>query len=70
VLVEVDYRGHPYAYVPAIRLELEPTNRLALRLSVATLPHARNVHLLMIAKRDFDATRPNARLVSVEQAAR
>jgi hypothetical protein len=70
VLVEVEYRGHRYAYVPAVRLELEPTNKLFLILSLATLPDTRNVHPLMIAERDLDAARPKARLVSVAQAAR
>jgi hypothetical protein len=64
VLVEVEYREHRYAYVPAVPLELEPTNKLFLSLSRATLPNTRNVHPLMIAETDLDAARLKARLVA------
>jgi hypothetical protein len=64
VLVEVEYREHRYAYVPAVPLELEPTNKLFLSLSLATLPNTRNVHPLMIAETDLDAARLKARLVA------
>jgi hypothetical protein len=50
VLVEVDYRRHRYPYVPAVGLELEPTNKLFLSLSLTTLPHTRDVHPLIIAE--------------------
>jgi hypothetical protein len=50
VLVEVDYRGHRYAYVPAVGLELQPSNKLFLSLSLTTLPHTRDVHLLIVAE--------------------
>jgi hypothetical protein len=50
VLIEVENRSHCYTYVPTVPLELEPTNKLLLSLRLTTLPHTRNVHLLMIAE--------------------
>src|ERR1017187_6677406 len=50
VLIEVENRSHRYAHVPTVPLELEPTDKLLLSLRLTTLPHTRNVHLLMIAK--------------------